>query len=301
MSTRPRHLDTRYKHSLTPRQRQVLGLIAAGKTNFEIAEALGVSLEGAKYHVREIMTKLQVDSREEAATWWRRYTGPRARISHTLAGLVGMGALKAASAAGGVAVLGAAVTAGVVTLREGPSTERSSDPPTASCSARDMRWDARAERVGDQVRISLTSSLRNPDWYEGPLHAIGIGDSPPKSPCILEADASITLFELAPPDDAHPNAAIPAAAIRDVSTSPSIAPVRVELRTGTATSILTGTFSNWCRSPMTIGGHIQIPALRPGGPPMTSTSFTLSIPDLPPCVDATGPVELSAAGVVEKP
>jgi DNA-binding CsgD family transcriptional regulator len=48
------HEDFRW----TPRQRQVLDLLAARRTNGEIATALGISLDGAKWHVSEVMTKL---------------------------------------------------------------------------------------------------------------------------------------------------------------------------------------------------------------------------------------------------
>jgi DNA-binding CsgD family transcriptional regulator/dipeptidyl aminopeptidase/acylaminoacyl peptidase len=72
------------RDALTPRQREVMELIAAGKTNFEIAQHLGVSLEGAKYHVSEILAKLGVDSREEAVAAWqsgeRRWRWPRMRF-----------------------------------------------------------------------------------------------------------------------------------------------------------------------------------------------------------------------------
>jgi DNA-binding CsgD family transcriptional regulator len=71
MVTRPAHYNTRYKFDLSPRQREVLDLIARGRTNPEIADALGVSLDGAKYHVREILAKLDVESREEAVMFWR--------------------------------------------------------------------------------------------------------------------------------------------------------------------------------------------------------------------------------------
>lgn len=70
---------------LTPRQREVLALLARGKTNFQIAEALGVSLEGAKYHVREIMGRLGVESREAAADWWRAERRPTRRARGMLA------------------------------------------------------------------------------------------------------------------------------------------------------------------------------------------------------------------------
>ncbi len=54
---------------LTPRETQVLALIREGLSNREIAEALGISLQGVKYHVTEILGKLGVSSREEAAAW----------------------------------------------------------------------------------------------------------------------------------------------------------------------------------------------------------------------------------------
>ncbi|HLF70850.1 MAG TPA: LuxR C-terminal-related transcriptional regulator [Dehalococcoidia bacterium] len=54
---------------LTDREWQVLDLIRRGLSNREIAEALGISLAGAKFHVSEIISKLAVESREEAAAW----------------------------------------------------------------------------------------------------------------------------------------------------------------------------------------------------------------------------------------
>jgi len=55
---------------LTHRQRQVVAMLADGYSNREIAEALDISLDGAKWHVGEILLRLNVDSREEAAAWW---------------------------------------------------------------------------------------------------------------------------------------------------------------------------------------------------------------------------------------
>lgn len=60
---------------LTERQWQVLGLLRQGLTNAEIAERLGISRDGAKYHVSEILTKLGLETREQAALW-RPENGP---------------------------------------------------------------------------------------------------------------------------------------------------------------------------------------------------------------------------------
>ena len=88
--------------SVTPRQRQVLDLLVHGKTNAQIADELGISLEGAKWHVREVLEVTGAGSREEAAELWRTENGlPRrfARMSWgvaTAAALAGLAAVLAA-------------------------------------------------------------------------------------------------------------------------------------------------------------------------------------------------------------
>jgi DNA-binding CsgD family transcriptional regulator len=58
---RPRHDDI-----LTPREWQVLRLIRDGLTNEQIAQRLGISLSAAKYHVSEILSKLDASDRHDA-------------------------------------------------------------------------------------------------------------------------------------------------------------------------------------------------------------------------------------------
>jgi DNA-binding NarL/FixJ family response regulator len=53
--------------ALTPRERDVLELLARGETNREIATALTLSDKTVKRHVTGILTKLQVRNRTEAA------------------------------------------------------------------------------------------------------------------------------------------------------------------------------------------------------------------------------------------
>ncbi len=55
---------------VTDRQLEVARLVAEGRSNPEIADALGVSLAGAKYHVSELLGRLGVSSREEIAAWY---------------------------------------------------------------------------------------------------------------------------------------------------------------------------------------------------------------------------------------
>ncbi|MFP3967603.1 LuxR C-terminal-related transcriptional regulator, partial [Actinomadura fulvescens] len=51
----------------TPRELEVLRLVADGQSNREIAEVLFISAKTASVHVSNILTKLEVASRGEAA------------------------------------------------------------------------------------------------------------------------------------------------------------------------------------------------------------------------------------------
>jgi DNA-binding NarL/FixJ family response regulator len=59
--------------SLTPRERDVLRLIAAGHSDRSIAETLFISTRTVTTHVTHILTKLQVEGRTEAAAWAVRH------------------------------------------------------------------------------------------------------------------------------------------------------------------------------------------------------------------------------------
>ena len=56
------------RERLSPREREVLGLVAQGRSNREIAEALVVTEHTAKYHVAQLLNKLGAGSRAEAVT-----------------------------------------------------------------------------------------------------------------------------------------------------------------------------------------------------------------------------------------
>ena len=57
----------RYRQDLTERESQVLALIAAGRSNAEIARELELSLKTVQNHVSNVLTKLQVRDRTQAA------------------------------------------------------------------------------------------------------------------------------------------------------------------------------------------------------------------------------------------
>jgi DNA-binding NarL/FixJ family response regulator len=62
--TRPR--ATAGAPTLTPREREVLGLVAQGMTNAEIAAALVVGVETVRTHVASVLAKLQARDRTQA-------------------------------------------------------------------------------------------------------------------------------------------------------------------------------------------------------------------------------------------
>lgn len=48
---------------LTNREREILNWVASGKTNREIADALGISDQTVKNHLKNILQKLQLENR----------------------------------------------------------------------------------------------------------------------------------------------------------------------------------------------------------------------------------------------
>jgi DNA-binding NarL/FixJ family response regulator len=60
--------QARTTESLSPREAEVLGMLAEGASNKAIAFRLGISEHTVKFHVTSIMTKLNAGSRTEAVT-----------------------------------------------------------------------------------------------------------------------------------------------------------------------------------------------------------------------------------------
>ncbi len=105
---------------LTPREREVFDLLRLGLTNEEIAERLGISLDGAKYHVSQILSKLGVTTREEAAALTPAEQRGRWWVMLPLTAKAA-GAAVVLAAVGGLAVLGW----GVLTTSDGTEAEDS--------------------------------------------------------------------------------------------------------------------------------------------------------------------------------
>jgi len=67
-STTP-HRPWSNPHRLTPREVEVLTLVAEGRTNDEIAASLHVSMATVKSHVNRIFAKAQVETRAQAVAY----------------------------------------------------------------------------------------------------------------------------------------------------------------------------------------------------------------------------------------
>ncbi len=56
-------------HSLSPREREILALIAKGASNKEVARELNIAEATVKIHVQHILRKLNLSSRVQAAVF----------------------------------------------------------------------------------------------------------------------------------------------------------------------------------------------------------------------------------------
>jgi NarL family two-component system response regulator LiaR len=73
--------DTKEPYGLTSREREVLTLVAQGKSNADIARQLFVTAKTVKYHLTSIFTKLGVHNRTEAAAYALTHGLVRDRLS----------------------------------------------------------------------------------------------------------------------------------------------------------------------------------------------------------------------------
>lgn len=64
---------------LTPREEEVLELLIAGDSNKGIANLLGISEATVKMHVKNILTKMGLKNRTQAAVWAIRDGGRQLR------------------------------------------------------------------------------------------------------------------------------------------------------------------------------------------------------------------------------
>ncbi len=72
LDPRPTEVDTADDGDLTPREREVLRLVATGVGNREIADGLGISVNTVKYHVANLLRKHGARTRAELAAFSSR-------------------------------------------------------------------------------------------------------------------------------------------------------------------------------------------------------------------------------------
>jgi DNA-binding CsgD family transcriptional regulator/quercetin dioxygenase-like cupin family protein len=65
---------------LNESQLRIIGLLAGGWSNARIAAELGMAPTTVKWHVSQILSKLELASRAEAGEWWRARHGVRRRL-----------------------------------------------------------------------------------------------------------------------------------------------------------------------------------------------------------------------------
>jgi DNA-binding CsgD family transcriptional regulator len=164
------HEDFRW----TARQRQVLDLLAARRTNGEIADDLGISLDGAKWHVSEVMTKLGTNSRDEAAEYWRAYNRMPLRFSRIMRGMVpGLAIRKVAIGVGVLAVIGATVLGVllVASLGDDDSKPAASDGTPSATLATGSPGATQTPEPDPSASPSPTATI-------GPLEVLGLFEEP---------------------------------------------------------------------------------------------------------------------------
>ena len=61
--------------ALSPREQEVLGFVAQGLTNKEVADKLYISDNTVKYHMKNILDKLHLQNRAQVIAWAARHSG----------------------------------------------------------------------------------------------------------------------------------------------------------------------------------------------------------------------------------
>ena len=199
---------------LTPREQEVLALLREGLTNPRIAERLSITLDGAKYHVSEILSKLGVSSREEAARWqaserpwWSTAIAPlawpwrRANVSWLATGVAGVMAV--------LLVVGVGLLVWGLVRTDGDADAGAQEGPIEVRGIDELRSTSRSEFVVcvdgaggnvlsasdvDQVKLELEAALATVSDLPAALRNPTVTDDCPPAPAgILDGMSQIEL------------------------------------------------------------------------------------------------------------
>lgn len=212
-----------YREELTPRQREVLQLIAQGRTNYDIATALGISLDGAKWHVREILGRLGCESREEAAAWWRAYNRPAAKLSRLFAPLFvakGIAFVGVAAAAAAVALVAVLATRGGDSPSASTPVATLTPAPQASATAVVLTPTPSPSPLPGAVRTCDTSAVQLAVREETLAAGLGfVVSASSQTPCTLDATVRVQLMPGAPTQPTIHGLSVKV--VRDISSVPT--------------------------------------------------------------------------------
>ena len=170
----------RYPDVLTPAEWRVLKALRDGGTNAGIAARLGLSPDTVKYHISNMLAKLELRDRRALAAW--RPDGARGRLGALLAvwsavgrplAWVGVGTAAAAGVAAAVVAAVGVVVVVVVIVAGGGDLPALVKPSVPSCSSgiAVTNPDANAELVADcEALLGLRDTIRGTgklNWTAG--------------------------------------------------------------------------------------------------------------------------------------
>jgi Tol biopolymer transport system component/DNA-binding CsgD family transcriptional regulator len=165
---------------LSPKQRQVLDGVAAGKSNGVIAGEIGITLDGVKWHVSELLGEGGFADRHELGAWWREQTS-RQPAPALLAASPAHRSLGAVARIAAVFVVAAAIAFGIAA-----AAHRSAGvivAPTAAAADRlayvqDGDLWVKTLPDGPPVRMTTSGKASSPRWsHSGKWLAYGDGSS----------------------------------------------------------------------------------------------------------------------------
>lgn len=220
-----------YPDILTPREWEVLTLLRDGLTNEQIAERLNITRHAVRYHVSEILSKLGVSSREEAAAWQPEkpkpvWAGALAfllwPLKHLPFGVTARASLAAAAIAtgGGIGVL---VWGLVVTNREDSNEVAKSAPtPAAPASPGTVGWTEVTSAVGketDRVLAAVNAGILTEETScsQGISSTTGYGLTELHVACGTDTDhADFLFYERGRGDNVEPAPEVPVKVLDDL-------------------------------------------------------------------------------------